>query len=217
MSFEQLAAISAKVAERTREDGSTIGNAIKTIITRTSKVGKMPEYEDEVDNETLSKAAESLSKVGIEVYKTNGEMNDIDVTISKLREKWDDLTDAQQSNIAFNIAATRQTSKFKNILEAWDESMALAETASTAEGNALANQEKYEESMVGKMQQMQSQLDEFWIHFYNSDAVNGILDFLVNVTKGINDLSDAITPLGALQVLEQQVYLVALVKLSLGG
>ena len=198
MSFEQLAAISAKVAERTREDGSTIGNAIKTIITRTSTVGKMPEYEDEVDNETLSKAAESLSKVGIEVYKTNGEMNDIDVTISKLREKWDDLTDAQQSNIAFNIAATRQTSKFKNILEAWDESMALAETASTAEGNALANQEKYEESMVGKMQQMQSQLDEFWIHFYNSDAVNGILDFLVNVTKGINDLSDAITPLGAL-------------------
>lgn len=30
MSYEQLAAISAKVAERTREDGSSIGNAIKT-------------------------------------------------------------------------------------------------------------------------------------------------------------------------------------------
>lgn len=30
MSYEQLAAISAKVAERTREDGSSIGNALKT-------------------------------------------------------------------------------------------------------------------------------------------------------------------------------------------
>lgn len=38
MSYEQLAAVSAKVAERTREDGSSIGNAMKTIITRISKV-----------------------------------------------------------------------------------------------------------------------------------------------------------------------------------
>ena len=73
MSYEQLAAVSAKVAERTREDGSSIGNAIKTILTRISKVGKMPGYADEVDNETLSKASESLNEIGIAVTNSNSE------------------------------------------------------------------------------------------------------------------------------------------------
>lgn len=105
LSFEQLAALSAQVAQRTREDGGSIGNAIKTIVTRISKVGKMPSYEDEVDNETLSKASESLKKVGIDVYKANGEFQDLDITLGQLAEKWDSLSDAQQANISYNVAA----------------------------------------------------------------------------------------------------------------
>ena len=50
MSYEQLAAITAKVSERTREDGSSIGNALKTIITRTTKVGKMPTQQELIRN-----------------------------------------------------------------------------------------------------------------------------------------------------------------------
>ena len=198
MSFEQLAAISAKVAERTREDGSTIGNALKTIITRTSKVGKMPQYSDEVDNETLSKASESLSAVGIKVYEANGEMRSMIDILSDLREKWDGLSDAQKSNIAFNIAATRQTSKFKNILEAWNDAMSLAKEATTAQGNALANQEKFQESFAGKTQEIRTQMDAFWINFFNSDAVDNILDFVINLTEAFNGLADAISPVGAL-------------------
>ena len=68
MSYEQLAAITAKVSERTREDGSSIGNALKTIITRTTKVGKMPQYADEVDNATLSNASASLHAIGVDLY-----------------------------------------------------------------------------------------------------------------------------------------------------
>ena len=198
MSFEQLAAISAKVAERTREDGSTIGNALKTIITRTSKVNQMPQYAEEVDSETLSKASESLSAVGIKVYETNGEMRDMITILSELREKWDTLSDAQQSNIAYNIAATRQTSKFKNILEAWNDAMSLADQATTAQGNALANQEKYQESFAGKTQEIRTQMDAFWISFFNSDAVDGVLDFIINLIEGFNKLAETITPVGAL-------------------
>lgn len=107
MSYEQLAAITAKVSERTREDGSSIGNALKTIITRTTKVGKMPQYADEVNNATLSNASASLHAIGVDVYNPDGSDRGIITVMSELKDKWDDLTDAQQAKIAFDVAATR--------------------------------------------------------------------------------------------------------------
>lgn len=107
MSYEQLAAITAKVSERTREDGSSIGNALKTIITRTTKVGKMPQYADEVDNATLSNTSASLHAIGVDVYNPDGSDRGIITVMSELKDKWDDLTDAQQAKIAFDVAATR--------------------------------------------------------------------------------------------------------------
>lgn len=198
MSYEQLAAVSAKVAERTREDGSSIGNAMKTIITRISKVGSMPEYAADVSNEDLSQASESLHKVGVEVYNTDGSFRDLDTILSELNSKWDGLTDAQKANISYNVAATRQTSKFKNILEAWTDSMNLANEATTTSGNAEANQEKYMESFSGKIQAIKTQMDEFWLNFYNSDQVSGALDFVQGLTKGFTGLEEAIGPIPTL-------------------
>lgn len=198
MSYEQLAAVSAKVAERTREDGSSIGNAMKTIITRISKVGSMPEYAADVSNEDLSQASESLHKVGVEVYNTDGSFRDLDTILSELNSKWDGLTDAQKANISYNVAATRQTSKFKNILEAWTDSMNLANEATTTSGNAEANQEKYMKSFSGKIQAIKTQMDEFWLNFYNSDQVSGALDFVQGLTEGFTGLEEAIGPIPTL-------------------
>lgn len=194
MSFEQLAALSAKISERTRDDGSSIGNAIKTIIVRLSKVGKMPAFADEVSNEELSNASKSLSEIGIQVYDAAGEFRELDTIIGELSAKWDTLSDAQQSNISYNIAATRQTSKFKNMLEAWTDSMELANNAATTHGNALDNQEKYEESFSGRLQEISTKWDKFWISVVNSGAADVILDIISSLVTTLNNLSDALGP-----------------------
>lgn len=198
MSYEQLAAITAKVSERTREDGSSIGNALKTIITRTTKVGKMPQYADEVDNATLSNASASLHAIGVDIYNPDGSDRGIITVMSELKDKWDDLTDAQQAKIAFDVAATRQTSKFKSMLDAFTDSMSLAEEATTANGNAEANQEKYMESTAGRLQAIKTQMQEFWVNFYNSDSVNGILEFVHSLTEGFTALEKTLGPMPAL-------------------
>lgn len=198
MSYEQLAAITAKVSERTREDGSSIGNALKTIITRTTKVGKMPQYADEVDNATLSNASASLHAIGVDVYNPDGSDRGIITVMSELKDKWDDLTDAQQAKIAFDVAATRQTSKFKSMLDAFTDSMSLAEEATTANGNAEANQEKYMESTAGKLQAIKTQMQDFWVNFYNSGSVNGVLEFVHSLTEGFTALEKTLGPIPAL-------------------
>lgn len=198
MSYEQLAAITAKVSERTREDGSSIGNALKTIITRTTKVGKMPQYADEVDNAALSNASASLHAIGVDVYNPDGSDRGIITVMSELKDKWDDLTDAQQAKISYDVAATRQTSKFKSMLDAFTDSMSLAEEATTANGNAEANQEKYMESTAGKLQAIKTQMQDFWVNFYNSGSVNGVLEFVHSLTEGFTSLEKTLGPIPAL-------------------
>ena len=158
----------------------------------------MPQYSDEVSNEDLSNASASLHSVGVEVYNPDGSDRGIITVLSELKSKWNDLTDAQQAKIAFDVAATRQTSKFKNILDAFTDSMSLAEEATNAQGNAEANQEKYMESFNGKVQAIKTQMDEFWLNFYNSDQVGGALDFVHGLTEGFTGLEKTLGPIPAL-------------------
>ena len=76
--------------------------------------------------------------------------------------------------------------------------MSLAEEATNAQGNAEANQEKYMESFNGKVQAIKTQMDEFWLNFYNSDQVGGALDFVHGLTEGFTGLEKTLGPIPAL-------------------
>ena len=76
--------------------------------------------------------------------------------------------------------------------------MNLANEATTTSGNAEANQEKYMESFSGKIQVIKTQMDEFWLNFYNSDQVSGALDFVQGLTEGFTGLEEAIGPIPTL-------------------
>lgn len=187
ISFEQLSAIIAKTMEQTRQEGSQIANGLKTILVRISKASTMS---DEVDNETLSKASAVLHDIGVEVYNVNGEYREFNTIMSELAEKWDDLTDAQQANISFQVAATRQTAVFKAILQNWEESSQLATEAMDAEGNAIENQQKYLDSFAGKLQGVKNEIQDFWITFLNTDAVDTALDALQELLELLNKFQD---------------------------
>ena len=76
-------------------------------MTRTSKASKLDD--GEIDNETISQASKALKRYAdIDVFTPAGEYREFDVIMTELAEKWDQLSDAEQSNISFAIAATRQ-------------------------------------------------------------------------------------------------------------
>ena len=192
--FEQLAAMIGKVSEKTRDSGSEIGNSLKTMLTRISKASSLT---DEVDNETISKAAKSLHEVGVEVYEQDGTFRNFLTILSELKEKWNDLSDSQQANIAFEVAATRQTNRFKVMMDSLTDSMQMAEdVTNNSDGYADSLQEKYEGSFNGKLQKLESTAQGFWINFMDQVNTSGILDFLTNVLEKLTQLTDAIGPLG---------------------
>ena len=193
LSYEQTASIIAKAVEKTRLEGSQVGNGLKTIMTRLSKVGELSE---EVDNETLSQASESLKKVGIEVYNLDGSYREFDVIMGELASKWDGLTDAEKSNISFNIAATRQTNLLSAVLSNFSDSMQLAEEATNANGSALENQQKYMESFSGHLQSLETEAKIAWLNILDSETLKDGVDLLTGLVKVVGQLVDTFGLLG---------------------
>lgn len=75
---------------------STIGNAYKTILARTSR-SKTADLD--VSDEDRSDASKALSSIGISVYDENGEYQDFSKTLDQLSEKWNTLSKSQQSYV----------------------------------------------------------------------------------------------------------------------
>ena len=151
---------------------------------------------DEVDNETLSKASESLHQIGIEVYNVDGSYRQFDVIMGELAEKWDGLTDAEKSNLSYNIAATRQTNLLSAVLSNFSDSMQLAEEATNANGSALENQQKYMESFSGHLQSLETEAKIAWLNILDSETLKDGVDLLTGLVKVVGQLVDTFGLLG---------------------
>ena len=92
--FEELASIIATTAETTRQEGSQIGNAMKTIMARISRSKSADPDVDAADRSTTAKAYKDVA--GIDLYDDKGQYKDLSETLSELAGKWSTLTDAQR-------------------------------------------------------------------------------------------------------------------------
>lgn len=175
------------VIEQTGNDGGSIGNAMKTIMTRITKAsatsGEM--------TENISKAEESLRGVGIEVRSSSGEFRDLNDILGDLAGKWDGLSDVEQSNISFNLAGTRQTNILKSLMGAWDEYEARVKQAHSSIGITEDNQEKWAESLSGHLAGLTANVQAFWNAFTNTSVVKGGIDVLSDIADGFTKLTDA--------------------------
>ena len=100
LSLEEYSAMVGKTIEVTRQAGSTVGNAYKTIFSRITKASAA----EGTSEEDISKAEESLRAVNIEVRKSATEFRDVTDILSDLGEVWDELNTVQQSKISFDLA-----------------------------------------------------------------------------------------------------------------
>ena len=180
MSFEQFAASIAKVSETTRQDGSKIGNAYKTILARTSR---SKSADSDVSLEDRGEAAKALASIGIEVYDQNGAYQDFSVTLDELSAKWDSLTDAQRANVSEALAGVRNINTMQQIIATWDEAKELAGMVEEDPNYYLEVQEKSMNSIQSNMDTLKATMQDFWYNFLNQDAINSGLQGLTSIAE----------------------------------
>lgn len=203
--LENYTALLGTLIAKTRQSGGELGRSLRTMFVRTTKASTSALANGEVTEDDLSNAEKALRRVGIEVRSDIDTFKSFDQIMGELYEKVDSLSDVDLSNIAYEVASTRQTNVFKMMIKAYGDYQEMAEKAYNADNVTLINQEKYAESLTGKM----GELSAIWEKI-GDDAVSS------NFLKGLADagigVSSLIEKIGLLKSVIASVGIAAFVK-----
>ena len=188
MAYETFIATAGKISEITRQSGDVTGNAMKTIVAR---LGRITDPDEEaLSASEVSDIAKAYKSVGINVYNANGEFQDIEVTMSSLAEKWDQLTDAERSYVAEKSAGTRQKNTFMVWMNEYKEIEKLAEAAANSDGFKDEVQAKWEESLTARLNTLKATGQETWGNILGGDEANATIEVLTKVLELLNLITE---------------------------
>lgn len=183
MDFEKYAAIVSTVAEDTRQSGSTIGNAFKTIFSRISrsKDGLTTDAE-------MSDAEAALKSVGVSVRGTDGDLRDISDTLDDLNQVWGTLNKSQKSYIAEQAAGVRQKNIFISMMDNYNKALKLEQDALDSNGTAMEINDKRADSINGKLEKLSATMTKLYSDALPEEALEGMLDFATSIAGVVDNL-----------------------------
>lgn len=178
------------------QDWSKTATALRTIAARIRNTsGELAEMEIDADG-----AAESITQLQQKIYKASG--NKVNIfeddnetfksTIQILRELsevWDTLSDVDQAEITRLIAGTRQQSVFAAIMNNFDTVDRVIETSVNSAGSAVTENEKYLDSITGKLDLLKSSYEALSSSIINSDVYKFGIDRLRDVLDLLNEIA----------------------------
>ena len=167
---------------------------------RTTKASSSALANGEVTEDDLSNAEKALRRVGIEVRSDIDTFKSFDEIMGELYNKVDSLSEVDLSNIAYEVASTRQTNVFKMMIKAYGDYQNMAEKAYDSDGATLANQEKYAESLKGKITELGTIWEKIGDDAVSSSFLKGLTDVGIGVSSLVEKfglLKTAIVGIGA--------------------
>lgn len=203
--LENYTALLGTLIAKTRQSGGELGRSLRTMFVRTTKASTSALANGEVTEDDLSNAEKALRRVGIEVRSDIDTFKSFDQIMGELYEKVDSLSDVDLSNIAYEVASTRQTNVFKMMIKAYGDYQEMAEKAYNADNVTLINQEKYAESLTGKL----GELSAIWSNISNDTVNSTFLKGLADAGIGVSSLIEKI---GLLKSVMASVGIAAFVK-----
>lgn len=178
------------------QDYSKTATALRTIAARIRNTsGELADMEIDADG-----AAESITQLQQKIYKASGNRVNIfeadnetfKSTIQILRELseiWNTLSDVDQAEITRLVAGTRQQSVFAAIMNNFDTVDKVIETAESSAGSATAENEKYLESITGKLAILKSSYEALSNAIINSDLYKSGITLLTNVLNLLENIA----------------------------
>lgn len=195
MSFESTSAMLTMMIETTREAPENLGTALKTIIARFQEMKTNPTEILSLDGEeaSLNKVDKALATIGISLKDASGQFRDLDEVIFELADKWDGLDRNTQRWIANTVAGSRQQSRFLALMSDSTRLHELYDAAINSEDASLVQYAKTLDSIDGKMNQLSTSFQQFYMSIMNGKTIKGILDILIRFVDRLNEVG----PLGA--------------------
>lgn len=139
--------------------------------------------------------ASELEKYGVEVYDSQGNMNDLSSILNGCASIWGDLSDEEQAALAKTIAGTSQYSKFQTVMQGLSEqaaesgssfndyTQALEDVKTASESGQSAAEDMantMQDNLGGDIKELNSAMEEFKLKIYDSieNPMRNIVQFV---------------------------------------
>lgn len=166
--------------------------------------------EAEAAGESTEGMANSVSELRQEILDLTGQKVDIQIDsdtfkstyeiIKELAAEWDNLTDISQANILELIGGKRNANVVSALLENFELAERVLKTSADSAGSALAENEKYLDSIQGKISQFQSAWQSLSATLVNSTLVKHVVEFGTGIVSAIDAVVNALGGLGMIMV-----------------
>lgn len=114
-----------------------------------------------------------------------------------MSEVWDDLTDVSQANLTELLGGKRNSNVISALMNNFDTAREVVQTSLNAEGSAVKENEKYLESVSGKITEMKSQFQVLSSTVVNSDVLKFFIDIATGAEKVVTAVAKVSNSLGS--------------------
>lgn len=189
MAIEELTGITATLIDVTQEAPETLGNSLKSMMARFSKINELGEL-----NEDLNDVQKAFASVGIAFTDAEGQIRPFYELCSEMAEKWVDLDQNQKAYIATMSAGTMQGNRFIAMMENWNRVNSITtELQNSADGTLDDSYLVWQESIEASLNRIQIAWEELYTHIISSDA---LIYFFESVGFVVESLAGAFETFG---------------------
>lgn len=130
------------------------------------------------------------SIAGVDILQSDGTTFKSTYQILKeLSEVWDNLTDVNKASVLEAIGGKRNANVTSALIKNFSEAEKVLATSQNSSGSALSENEKYLDSINGKISQLKAQFEDISRQVLSSDTVKWVADLLQNTLKLVDGVA----------------------------
>ena len=189
-----------------QQDASTVASAMKILSLRIrgakADLESMGESTDDLADSTSKLRDELKALTGVDIMLDENTFKSTAQIIQEIGKNWSKMTDVSQAAALERLAGKNRASTVAGLIENYETIGKVIEAAEQADNSALEENEKFLESIDGRVQKLQNRMQEFWATVIDTDTVKTGISLLTDLVSGATALVDKLgtlpTALGAL-------------------
>lgn len=178
------------------QDPEKVGTALKTVsmYLRSAKAD-LKNAGESVEGmvESTPKLQKLLNRVaGVDILQADGTtLKSTYQILKELSLVWDNLTDVNKASVLEAIGGKRNANVTSALIKNFSEIEKVLAVSQNSSGSALAENEKYLDSVNGKIAQLKAQFEDISRSVLSSDILKMLADIVQKILEGANGLAKA--------------------------
>lgn len=183
-------------ANATVQDPEVVGTALKTLSMRLrSSTAELEEAGLETEGmaeTTATLRKELLALAGVDIMLDENTLKSTYQIMTELAAVWDKMTDVESAAVLELVAGKRMANTAASIIQNIEDAGKAYEVSQNAAGSAMAENEKYLESIQGHMDQLSATYESLSQNLIDSDTIKLGIDLLTELLNLLDNGANAI-------------------------